>query len=850
MVAARETTLQELLEGAKQYQVPLYQRTYSWRKDQLGRLWEDIVQLAEDRISTPALTHFIGSLVLAPSPANGPAGVMEFLVVDGQQRLITLSLLLCAIRDHRVETEDPMHRDRINEQYLINRWKAELHRLKLLPTQADRPSYLACLDATPQAGGGDPVGFAYRFFRTQLEVSDDPDDPADIERIEDAVISGLALVSVTAQPGDNAHRIFESLNNTGLRLTQGDLLRNYLFMRLPTRGEAVYHALWLPLQNMLSSSELEQLFWLDLVQQDPRVKQTDTYTAQQSRLDRLTSEEDIESEIARFARLGGLLKTLLYPERESHPQVRLRLERLSAWGTTTVSPLLLHLLDRRDQGTASSDEIARAMLYVESFFVRRLIIGRATSNINRILLSVVTETDPGKPVDEEVRRYLSTGRKYYATDTEIRTAASSIPFYLNGRPGQRALVLRWLDESYGSKEPVAYNSLTIEHVLPQTPTPEWHRALSQDLSGDETFAELHGSLVHILGNLTLTGYNSTLSNSPFPKKREQLLKSGLAMNQEIAQQPKWGRAEIHDRAHQLAQRIAAIWPGPADVGPPGTGAAWDIMAKALAAVPAGSWTTYGDLATLIGSHPVPVGVRLASHPVVNAHRVLQAEGTVSPAFRWPDPNRADDPMELLRAEGVVFDNQGRARQAQRLTVEDLAQLAGLTVGDLPDTLPTATDEQDPDLRNRFLEQLAAHHGPATVNGVLSVLDNWTATGGWLDYGQGDQTSCFLMTRDKDHPDGTIWPVTLYPLRSCEVVFQYLATRPPFDDIQMREELRQRLNKIPGVELPASKIELRPSFPLSVFADPAARETFVDTLSWFHHQARRQDPEYGARMYRP
>jgi hypothetical protein len=201
---------------------------------------------------------------------------------------------------------------------------------------------------------------------------------------------------VTAQAGDNAHRIFESLNNTGLRLTQGDLLRNYLFMRLPTRGEAVYHALWLPLQGMLSSSELEQLFWLDLVQRDPRIKQTDTYTAQQARLDRLASEEAIESEITRFARLAGFLKTLLNPAREPDPLVRLRLERLSAWGTTTVYPLLLHLLDRRDQGTASSEEIARAMLYVESFFVRRLIIGRATANINRILVVGRHRDKPGQ----------------------------------------------------------------------------------------------------------------------------------------------------------------------------------------------------------------------------------------------------------------------------------------------------------------------------------------------------------------------------------------------------------------------------------------------------------------------
>src|SRR5512135_2991054 len=141
MVRAAETSLKELLEGTKQYLVPLYQRTYSWRQPQHERLWEDVLKLAEDRATGQGdATHFIGSLVLAPSPGNGPAGVQQFLVVDGQQRLTTLSLLLCAIRDHRAEAEDPMHRDRVNEQYLINKWKQGNLRAKLLPTQTDRAS--------------------------------------------------------------------------------------------------------------------------------------------------------------------------------------------------------------------------------------------------------------------------------------------------------------------------------------------------------------------------------------------------------------------------------------------------------------------------------------------------------------------------------------------------------------------------------------------------------------------------------------------------------------------------------------------------------------------------------------
>lgn len=840
MVAARETTLQDLLEGSKQYQVPLYQRTYSWTKSQLQRLWEDILKLVEDRFNEPGATHFIGSLVLAPSPANGPAGVQEYLVVDGQQRLTSLSILLCAIRDYRAATEDEEHRDRINQQYLINRWKPEQHRLKVLPTQADRAAFLACLDSTPNAGGSDPIGTAYRYFAAQLAAADDPDDPLDIERIENAVITGLALVSVTAQQGDNAHRIFESLNNTGLRLTQADLLRNYLFMRLLSRGDAVYHSLWLPLQNQLSSAELELLFWLDLVQRDARVKQADTYVEQQKRLDRLHTETEVEREVARLCRLGSLLKTILHPDLEDDPQVRRRLERLNAWGTTTVYPLLLHLLDRRDQQRASSEQIASAMLYVESFFVRRLLIGRATANLNRILLSVVTEMPQDLPVDEAVRTYLSTGRKYYANDAEVRNGIRHIPYYLNGRPNQRNLILQWLEQSYGSKEPVAMDTLTIEHVLPQTITPEWTQMLREtgDVEGDVTVA--HEALVHTLGNLTLTGYNAKLRNSSFNIKRTQLATSGVSMNQEIAEQDRWGQPQILARADALAERVISLWPGPV-AGGGASDVAWEVMNQALAELPAGSWTTYGDIAALIGSHPVPVGMRLATRSCPNAHRVLQVEGTISPNFRWPDPSRTDHPRDLLDAEGVQFDEHGRADLGQRISTEELAQLAGVTVDDGPETLPSAGPGQETALRDRFVEQLTDLQDTEIVQAARTVLSAWTAMGGKLAYGKApSETSCFLMARTENDVAGAIWPMTLYPSGKCEVVFQHLASRPPFDDLVLREELRQRLNRVPGVQLAQAKLTLRPGFPLGIFRKASGRNLLIEQLGWFYQQANAVD----------
>jgi len=644
-------------------------------------------------------------------------------------------------------------------------------------------------------------------------------------------MSGLAIVAVTAGIGDNVYRIFESLNNTGLKLTQADLLRNYLFMRLGEHSETVYQSLWLPMQETLSPEQLETLFWLDLVQRDPRVKQTEIHAEQQKRFDRL-GDAQIEAEIARFNRLSVLFRLILDPDREANPDVRKRLSRLQAWGSTTAYPVLLYLLELRDQGKSDSAQIARAMLYLESLFVRRLVTGRATANLNRILSSLVTEIDKSKRVDEEIRAILSRGRTYYATDEEVANAVDVIPFYLNGRANQRKLVLQWLEESFGSKEPVSPDKLTIEHVLPQTPTPEWRSDLRPDLGPGETFEQVHQALVHTIGNLTLTGYNPKLSNSAFAEKRGLLATSGLSMNQEIAAQSHWGRPEIQARAADLARRIAETWPGPVDVAEP-PDPAWEIATKALAEIPAGAWTTYGALAALIGTHPIAVGSHLASYSMPNAHRVLQAEGRISPNFRWADGSADPSPRTLLESEGVTFDGHNRADPQQELDVEDLAHLGGVTIDDLLESLPDLPFEDE--YMTKFTEQLSAYQTTATVNSVVLVLDAWTAMGGKLWLGRGGETSCFLMAREGQRPNN-MWPIVLYPSGKCEVVFQRLAIRSPFDDIQLRRELRDRLNKIPGADLPESKLELRPGFPLELLASEASRTIFVDVLTWFYDQA--------------
>lgn len=684
MVRAVNGTLAGVLEGKKQYQVPLYQRVYSWRRKHLDQLWSDTAELARALQSDPKASHFIGSLVLASSPDFGAVGINKFLVVDGQQRLTTLTLLLAALRDHLIETGDSERARGLDTQYLINVFDAGKP-LKVIPTRADRSAYMAVLNRAPQAGGEDAVGDAYRFFRSKIAaVANDPEDPLDLGLLEAAVVGGLALVVVTAEPSDNAHRIFESLNNTGLPLTQSDLLKNYLFMRLGDRADAVYDNVWLPLERRLDPQNLELLFWLDLAQRDERAKQSESYVGQQQRLERLKTADEIEAEVVRIAKLGDVLATILDPAGEKHPEIRRRLSRIKAWGSTTAYPVVMQILARRTAGTTTEDEAVRALTYLESYFVRRIVIGRATANLNRTLLQAVAAVSDAEHLDVALREYLSRGRKYFATDRQVREAATTIPFYWQGRSTQKMLILQWLEEAYRPKEIVELDPkhLTIEHVLPQTLSDPVREAFAEGFPADADIAYEHERIVHTLGNLTLSGYNTELSNKPFEEKRVLLVRSGVSMNQAIAAHPSWGAVEINDRSAELAEKIIELWPGPDEsvvaVGEEPS-ALRSAVAAIIAEIPPGRWTTYGDVAIVAGTWAQPLAAMVASYPMANAWRVLQSGGTISAGFRWTEPGRAGDPRQVLEVEGVRFDSDGHADPGQFIGAEELAEAAGLDV---------------------------------------------------------------------------------------------------------------------------------------------------------------------------
>lgn len=832
---ATETTLAALLSGKRQYQIPIFQRSYSWGPKQFRQLWDDIAAIADEEEPN---THFIGAVMLSPAPGFS-ASFPKWWVVDGQQRLTTLTVLLAALRDHLIEHGEPDAEARISEQYLINKFvKTSDDRYRLLSSRNDRKAYMAVIDRQGQEAEHEGPGEAYHFFRARLVEADDPDDAHDIERIEDAILARLAVVEISADAADNVHRIFESLNNTGLGLTQADLLRNYIFMRLPVAGELAYEQHWLPFENMFSPKELEDLIWIDLLLHGhTRARQDATYQLQQERLAQLTDEDAIVRELESLGQRAKHFHRVLNPNDDGH-EIDEKLGLLNRWGNSSTHAFSVRVLEQHDAGTLDVERCVRALSIIESFVVRRMIAGVSSSALTRQLREMVAELDDELPLDEAIERHLSVKRRYWPTDEQLTEAILNEPFYWRGRGTQRSYVLQRLEQSFGSKEPVDFAKLTIEHVMPQTMSDRWWHDLRSVLPDDVDAAAEHERLVHTLGNLSLTGYNSALSNNVFEAKRDQLRTSGLHMNHEIADQQQWGPTEIESRSRQLAQRCIEIWPGPielGDEGPSTTQSSFALrMQSLLQQLPAGAWTSYGDIAAVLGSSAMGVASACTSPHAPDAYRVLTSDGTVAPDFKWHDTTRTDDPVEMLRSIGVIFLDNGKASPGQRMAPRDLALLIGLDF----------EEEQQPDAvadSTEFDEVFLRLYGPSAFDGLSKFLDAWRSHGGQLAFGATQKEPVLRLRHEPfGHSSYGLWCGAIYPASGgIEVWFQHLKRHQPFDEEIIRNEFRRQLNQANGVDIAEAKLALRPSIDLEVLADPIAVEALIDAFGYLPTIARQR-----------
>lgn len=543
---ASETKLRDLLEGTKQYVVPLFQRPYSWNRKQWRTLWEDVREKSRHEDSRP---HFFGSIVTAPAKSV-PQGVGKYLLIDGQQRLTTIQILLAAIRDLAESRENEQLRDRINGQFLTNQYERGEERLKVLPTQSDRSAFSAIIQREENPGSS--LSDCHRFFLAQLDFLDDDR----LDAIHRAVVDRFSVVSITCDEYDNPHLIFESLNAKGEKLTPADLIRNFLLMQVHVGAQdRLFEAYWRPIQEALGA-DLTEFVRHYLMKEGMILSAADVYFELKDRLAN-SSPNEAEGFLKDLHRHGLFYARFLDPSREPDAEFASRLERVRRLKVTVAHPFLLRVFDAHEAGSLTREQVVEAFDILESFVIRRLVCNRPTNQLRKIFPPVFDDAGGAGPeFGDGLRRELGGSR--CPDDETFARALQTEPLYSTSEKNVRLrLILERLERSFGHKERVELQGATIEHVLPQELSSEWRRDLGEDADARvEPF-------LHTLGNLTLTGYNSELSNRPYAEKREALLKSHFELNRDFAEIHQWTPEAIRERGRSLAHRALGVWP---DVG--------------------------------------------------------------------------------------------------------------------------------------------------------------------------------------------------------------------------------------------------------------------------------------------
>ncbi|WP_417730840.1 DUF4268 domain-containing protein [Rosistilla oblonga] len=562
---ANAQPLCEILSNNVQFLVPFFQRSYSWNRDNWERLGEDIQTLLAENLSRK---HFMGPLVCALQSAV-PGKVSQYQLIDGQQRLTTLSVLLTAIRDEAIRVDETDLADEIETQFLVNPYKNGINRYKLVPRTGDRELFSALVNVKPTDDASSRLVAAHEFFTKFIRTHAHNDDGY-LRNLFDTVVSRLFLVSIMLDEED-PYEIFESLNSTGLPLQESDLIRNFLFMQIPLEEQEDFqNDHWAPFEAQFDplpgKAALDATgFYRDFLMREGKYsKSKETFND----FKRHYEEQKLSPSemVALLKRFIGHAKAIVNHDSLSSPQVASALRQFVWMEASTAFPVVLNLLERRHQGTISDDDFVDCVSAVNSFILRRSICGESTRGYGKLFCTLAGQLE-GDP-KSQIRGYLL-GRGWPDDETFER---SLVEFPIYRREFKKCrIVLEQLERSDGHKEVVDLEKIQIEHVMPQKlpngkAGQEWKGFL-----GDRP-KRTHERLVHTLGNLTLTGYNPKLSNRAFSEKRKELTKSKLSLNKifeitgeksgVIEPELDWNEKQIIRRGKTLAAEVSQLWPRP------------------------------------------------------------------------------------------------------------------------------------------------------------------------------------------------------------------------------------------------------------------------------------------------
>lgn len=564
LVKAIEATLVDLLEKNKQFVIPIYQRVYSWSTAECQQLWSDILRAGGDDNQS---AHFIGSVVHVEKGLSALTQFEPNLVIDGQQRVTTMTLLLVVLEkrlaglpEDQREPLDGFSPKKIRNRYLVNSDEEGERQYKLLLSAADKATLTAIIGGVPiPAESSERIVANLKFFDEQLSMPS-----VDLARVCRG-IAKLTVVDVRLDRSqDNPQLIFESMNSTGRRLTQADLIRNFVLMGLaPREQERLYLGYWRPMEVEFGQGVYEARFdefvrhYLTVrTGSIPRVG--DVYEAFKAYAwGLLNSGETIETLVSELRSFSARYCAMALGH-EADADLRNAFAELEEIKADVVYPFLLQVYTDYEVGLLDKNGLLEIARMVVSYVFRRSVCRIPTNSLNTTFATFGRALRKDRYVESVKAQFLNMkSYRAFPTDEDFTRELVTSDLYNFKR---RSYFFRKM-ENFGRKEHVAIENYTIEHILPQNEnlSEEWRTALGM------SWREVQERYLHTLGNLTLTGYNSEYSDHPFAKKRDMeggFRQSPLRLNKGLGQLEVWNAKAIEERAARLAQDAVNIWPRP------------------------------------------------------------------------------------------------------------------------------------------------------------------------------------------------------------------------------------------------------------------------------------------------
>ena len=546
---ANEANLLTLLDGTKQFILPIYQRRYSWEWRHCQQLWDDIVRIGEDE-DLPY--HFFGSLV---SRVEGTATKQEFFVIDGQQRLATFSLLLAALgRALEVNNvEISTDKGKIEDSYLFNPRERDEFRYKLLLTEYDRNTLIQLLEGGEVSDNGSLLVKTYNFFTRKLR-------PDNLETVYKGIQKLMIVDIVLDSSVGNPQLIFESLNSKGLELSQADLIRNYVLMVQERDFQnRLYRKHWCPMEESFGEEHSKRFdsFMRDYLilktgQVPPKKKVYESFKRHVP--DPISQPRKLEEKIRDIAHYSTHYVRIALSS-EDDPKLCACLFDLHELKAEASYPILLGVYEGYTQGRIEKADVIEIFRLIESYTVRRLFCELPTKSVHKIFGSIAKKFDSGSSLQEMKDNFSQLSHPdQFPSNQEFKEAFLKKDVYTSR--ALRNYLLRKL-ENHERKETIDVESYTIEHVMPRSLTGQWKADLG------ENWENTHEIYLNTIGNLTLTGYNSELSNRSFQEKRDHVpggfRDSPLHLNKSLAQAERWDEAAIKKRAETLLEKALKIW---------------------------------------------------------------------------------------------------------------------------------------------------------------------------------------------------------------------------------------------------------------------------------------------------